>query len=91
LVRIEPITAGGRYEVKRMTVAPRAALELQRHEHQSQHWVIVRGVARVTRGAHIVELHENEAIFIPRQVSHRLENAGAGPLEVIEVRVGARA
>lgn len=84
----EAIERGERYQVKRLTVAPGGALSLQLHEHRSEHWVVVSGRARVTRGQHVLELHENESVFIPRGMKHRLENPCDEPLEVIEVQVG---
>jgi mannose-6-phosphate isomerase-like protein (cupin superfamily) len=89
MVYIESIAGQGRYEIKRLKLAPFTASSLGQHQTHSQHWVIVQGVARVTRGVHVFELHENESVFIPRLVRHRLENPGAGPLEIIEVRVHA--
>jgi mannose-6-phosphate isomerase-like protein (cupin superfamily) len=89
VTRAESIAAGERYEVRRLSVAPLVKLSLHAHRHRCEHWVIVKGVARVTRGSYVLELHENESIFIPRQIKHRLENPGPHPLEVIEVRVGS--
>lgn len=82
------IEAGVRYQVKRLSVSPGGRLSLQMHRHRSEHWVVVRGRAHVTRGPHVLELVENESIFIPCGMMHRLENRHAEPLEVIEVQVG---
>lgn len=84
----ESITRGASYDVQRLTLPPRGALPERILPRRSEHWIVVRGRARVTRGAHVFELHENEAVFIPRQLRHRIENAGSVPLEVIQVRVG---
>ena len=58
------------------------------HNHRAEHWVVVRGAARVTRGAEVIELGENESTYIPLGVRHRLENPGNVPLEMIEVQSG---
>jgi len=76
------------YQVKRLTVAPGGRLSLQLHRRRSEHWVVVKGIARVTRGAHVLELQENESIFIPAGMKHRLENPTGNALQVIEVQVG---
>lgn len=83
------IDAGDRFQVKRIIVKPGAALSLQMHHHRAEHWVVVRGTARVTRGDEVVLLSENQSTFIPLGVKHRLENPGKLPLEMIEVQSGA--
>lgn len=85
----EDIDSGERFRVKRLTVNPGARLSLQMHHHRAEHWVVVRGTARVTRGEEIVLLAENQSTYIPVGVSHRLENPGKIPLEVIETQSGA--
>src|SRR5215510_9153342 len=82
------IEHGERYQVKRLSVAPGGRLSLQLHHRRSEHWVVVKGRALVTRGPHALELVENESIFIPQGMKHRLENRSSEPLEVIEVQVG---
>ncbi|MBC7803086.1 MAG: phosphomannose isomerase type II C-terminal cupin domain [Candidatus Parcubacteria bacterium] len=84
----ESIERAEGYQVKRLTVAPGGKLSLQLHYRRSEHWVIVSGVGRVTRGAHVFELQKNESVFIPAGLKHRLENPFAGLLQVIEVQVG---
>jgi mannose-1-phosphate guanylyltransferase/mannose-6-phosphate isomerase len=79
---------GDRYKIKRIVVHPKARLSLQIHQHRSEHWVIVSGTARVTRGAEVFDVHANESTFIPRAVKHRLENPGLIPLQIIEVQNG---
>ncbi|MFN3229602.1 MAG: cupin domain-containing protein, partial [Asticcacaulis sp.] len=82
------IDAGERYQVKRITVAPGAQLSLQMHHHRAEHWIVVSGMARVTRGEDVFLLSENESTYIrPGQV-HRLENPGKLPLHLIEVQSG---
>jgi len=85
----DSIDAGNRFQVKRIVVNPGAALSLQMHHHRAEHWVVVRGTARVTRGDETFLLSENESTFIPTGTRHRLENPGKVPLEIIEVQSGA--
>jgi len=63
-------------------------LSLQSHHHRSEHWIVVSGTARVTRGDDEFLVAENESTYIPLGVTHRLENPGAIPLEMIEVQSG---
>ena len=79
---------GSRYKIKRILVEPKQRLSLQMHYHRSEHWVVVKGTAKVTRGIEEVLVHENESIYLPKSVVHRLENPGKVPLELIEVQVG---
>ena len=83
------IHAGERFRVKRITVNPGAKLSLQLHHHRAEHWVVVKGTARVTRGNEVLLLCENQSTYIPIGISHRLENPGKIPLEVIETQSGA--
>jgi mannose-1-phosphate guanylyltransferase / mannose-6-phosphate isomerase len=83
------IDAGSRFQVKRIVVNPGAALSMQMHHHRAEHWVVVRGTARVTRGDKTYLVSENESTFIPLGTRHRLENPGKVPLEMIEVQSGA--
>lgn len=85
----ESIDGGERFQVKRITVAIGERLSLQRHHHRSEHWVVVKGTARVTRGEEIFLLSENQSTYIPTGVNHRLENVGKIPLEIIEVQSGS--
>ena len=84
----EGVDAGERFQVKRITVNPGAALSLQMHHHRAEHWIVVTGTARVTRGDEIFLLTENQSTYIPLGTKHRLENPGAMPLEMIEVQSG---
>lgn len=77
------------YRVVHVTVEGHACLPLQSHLGHSGHWVVVTGTARVTRGPHVLELTENESIFIPAGMKHCIENLRDAPLEMIEVQVGA--
>jgi mannose-1-phosphate guanylyltransferase/mannose-6-phosphate isomerase-like protein (cupin superfamily) len=85
----EVIDKGDGFQVKRLTIKPGAALSLQMHKHRAEHWVVVRGTARVTRGDQVLTLTENESTHIPFGVKHRLMNPGAGLLEIIEVQSGS--
>jgi len=78
-----------RFQVKHITVLPGAALSLQMHRKRAEHWVVVRGTARVTRGDDTFLLNENESTFIPTGTRHRLENPGDGPLQIVEVQSGS--
>ncbi|HVC11651.1 MAG TPA: mannose-1-phosphate guanylyltransferase/mannose-6-phosphate isomerase [Burkholderiales bacterium] len=84
----ESVDAGARFQVKRLMVKPGHALSLQRHRHRAEHWVVVSGRARVTRGEEILSLEENQSTFIPLGVKHRLENPGEVPLFIVEVQSG---
>lgn len=79
---------GERYKIKRIQVNPLARLSLQRHYHRSEHWVVVKGTAKVTIGEEEKLLHENESVYVPKSTVHRLENPGKVNLELIEVQVG---
>ena len=83
------IDAGARFQVKRLSVKPGAQLSLQMHHHRAEHWVEVKGTARVTCGDQVFNLHENESTYIPMGETHRLENPGNIPLEVIEIQSGS--
>jgi mannose-1-phosphate guanylyltransferase/mannose-6-phosphate isomerase len=83
------IDRGTRFQVKRIIVNAGAALSLQMHHHRAEHWVVVRGTAKVTRGDEVFLLSENQSTYIPLGVRHRLENPGKMPLEIIEVQSGA--
>jgi mannose-1-phosphate guanylyltransferase/mannose-6-phosphate isomerase len=85
----EDIDAGERFRVKRITVAPGGKLSLQYHHHRAEHWIIVSGTARVTKGAETTTLTENQSIYISVGETHRLENPGKIPLQLIEVQTGA--
>lgn len=76
------------FKMKRITVNPGGCLSLQRHQHRSEHWVVVSGTATVTRGDDIITVTKNQSTYIPIGEKHRLENLGKIPLELIEVQVG---
>ncbi len=84
----DSIDSGERFQVKRLIVKPGATLSLQLHHHRAEHWVVVTGTARVTRGDEVFTLSENESTYIPIGVRHRIENPGRIPLHIIEVQSG---
>ncbi|MCC6206717.1 MAG: mannose-1-phosphate guanylyltransferase/mannose-6-phosphate isomerase [Gammaproteobacteria bacterium] len=85
----EGIDKGQRFQVKRITVKPGASLSLQMHHHRAEHWIVVSGTARVVSGDKEFLLSENQSTYIPIGVTHRLENPGTLPLELIEVQSGS--
>jgi mannose-1-phosphate guanylyltransferase/mannose-6-phosphate isomerase len=85
----ECIDAADRFQVKRITVNPGATLSLQLHHHRAEHWIVVKGTARVLRGEEVLILSENQSTYIPLGAPHRLDNPGKIPLELIEVQSGS--
>jgi mannose-1-phosphate guanylyltransferase / mannose-6-phosphate isomerase len=85
----ESIDNGDRFQVKRITVNPGAKLSLQMHHKRAEHWIVVSGIAQVTCGEKVFPLKENESTFIPLGATHRLENIGTEPLQLIEVQSGS--
>lgn len=83
------IDSSDRFQAKRITVKPGAVLSLQLHHHRAEHWVVVNGTAKVTKGDEVFILSENESTYIPLGIKHRLENIGKIPLELIEVQTGS--
>ncbi|MDA9632473.1 mannose-1-phosphate guanylyltransferase/mannose-6-phosphate isomerase [Alphaproteobacteria bacterium] len=83
------IDKGERYQVKRIKVKPGAKLSVQMHHHRAEHWVVVSGKAKVTKGEKTFTLSENESTYIPLGVIHSLENSGVVDLELIEVQSGS--
>ena len=85
----DSIDFGPRFQVKRIVVNPGGVLSLQMHHHRAEHWIVVSGTAKVTKGEESILLTENESTYIPLGVTHRLENPGRLPLELIEVQSGS--
>jgi mannose-1-phosphate guanylyltransferase/mannose-6-phosphate isomerase len=85
----QSLDQGDRYQVKHIVVKPAGRLSLQLHHHRAEHWVVVRGTARVVVGQETKIIHENESIYIPIGSQHRLENPGKIDLELIEVQTGS--
>jgi mannose-1-phosphate guanylyltransferase / mannose-6-phosphate isomerase len=84
----DSVDAGAGFQVKRIKVKPGAALSLQSHNRRAEHWIVVRGTARVTRNNDVFELFANQSTYIPIGAKHRLENPGDEMLELIEVQSG---
>ncbi len=87
--KYDSIDIDDRHQVKRITVNPGAKLSVQKHHHRAEHWVVVRGCAKVTRGEETILLSENESTYIPLGEIHALENPGKIPLDLIEVQSGS--
>ena len=85
----ESIDLGERFQVKRITVNPGAKLSLQKHYHRAEHWVVVKGTAKITRDTDEMILMENQSTYVPLGAVHRLENPGVIPLELIEIQTGS--
>jgi mannose-1-phosphate guanylyltransferase/mannose-6-phosphate isomerase len=85
----DSVDVGERHQVKRISVRPGAKLSLQLHQHRAEHWIVVKGTALVTKGEEEILLRENQSIYIPLGVKHRLENPGKADLELIEVQTGS--
>jgi len=85
----ETIDLDEKFKVKRITVKPNASLSLQMHHHRSEHWVVVKGIAKVVCGNKEYVLKENESTYIPLGKKHRLVNHGKTTLEIIEVQTGS--
>lgn len=85
----EVLALGDRFQVKRIIVKPGGILSLQLHHHRAEHWVVVRGTARVVLGDEERMLKEDMSTYIPLGVKHRLENPGRIPLEIIEIQTGS--
>lgn len=84
----DSVDVGDGFQVKRIKVKPGARLSLQSHRRRAEHWVVVRGTARVTRDNDVFELYANQSAYIPIGARHRLENPGLEMLELIEVQSG---
>ncbi len=84
----DSVDVGERFQVKRILVKPGATLSLQLHHHRAEHWIVVKGTAKVTNHDQTFLLNENQSTYIPPEVKHRLENPGTVDLEMIEVQSG---
>ncbi len=76
------------YKVKKIGVSPKSRLSLQSHDRRSEHWVIIKGCARVQVGGDFLELRENQHVYIPKKTLHRMENIGDEEVEFIETQIG---
>jgi len=79
---------GHRFKIKRLEVNPGESLSLQLHYHRSEHWVVVKGMAKVVLEQDEYFINTNESTFIPAGHKHRLENPGVINLVMIEVQSG---
>ena len=84
----ETLAEGDHFKVKRIVVLPGAALSLQSHRFRAEHWIVVEGTARVTVGASVTLVSENQSVYIPLGEKHRLENPGTAPMVLVEVQTG---
>jgi mannose-1-phosphate guanylyltransferase/mannose-6-phosphate isomerase len=82
------IQEGPGYKIKKIVVNQKQKLSLQMHYHRSEHWIVLKGTARIRNGSSEVYIHENESTYIPKNTMHRLENPGHIPLEIIEIQSG---
>jgi mannose-1-phosphate guanylyltransferase/mannose-6-phosphate isomerase len=82
------LDSGERFHVNRLTIKAGASMSLQLHHHRAEHWIVVAGTARITRGEETFLLEENQSTFIPLGIKHRIENPGKIPLHIIEVQSG---
>jgi len=85
----DSIDEGKRFKVKRIQVNPGASLSLQKHHYRAEHWVVVKGTAKITNADQVIFLTENQSTYIPLGEVHRLANPGTIPLEIIEVQSGS--
>jgi mannose-1-phosphate guanylyltransferase/mannose-6-phosphate isomerase len=85
----DSIENGNRFQVKSLKVKPLGQLSLQLHHHRAEHWIVVSGTARITRGDEVFLLEENQSTYIPLGVKHRIENPGKILLHIIEVQSGS--
>ena len=84
----DTLDSGPGFQVKRLTIEPGASISLQLHRHRAEHWVVVAGTARVTRGDEVFLLRENESAFVSQGTRHRIENPTEDPLQIVEVQTG---
>jgi mannose-1-phosphate guanylyltransferase/mannose-6-phosphate isomerase len=84
----DSIDGDGGFQVKRLIVKPGAELSLQKHARRAEHWVVVKGTARITRNDEVFDLGVNESTYIPMGAVHRIANAGDEPVHIIEVQCG---
>lgn len=83
------IGQGVGYRMKKVRIMPGKAIAMQMHYHRTEHWVVLRGTAEVTRGEEKMMIHERESVFIPQTTKHKLANPGRIPLELIEIQNGS--
>ena len=84
----EVLDSAENFCVKRICVIPGGKLSLQLHHHRAEHWIIVKGLAKITLGEQVFEKQANESVYIPAETKHRIENATNSQVEFIEVQTG---
>ena len=84
----EILQSGKKFLVKKIFVKPGGVLSLQNHEHRSEHWIVAEGEAEITIDGKILHLKENENVFIPKGIIHRLANKKEKDLVIIEMWYG---
>jgi mannose-1-phosphate guanylyltransferase/mannose-6-phosphate isomerase len=82
------LESGDRYKVKRIVINPGKSISLQRHHHRAEHWIVVKGAAKITKNGDVFNVHENESIYVPKSTTHRVENEGIVNLHIIEIQTG---
>ena len=78
----------GNYQIKIITIEPGGKLSLQKHHHRCEHWIIVKGNLKVTKGKSEIKKKENDYIFIEKEEVHRLENEGENIAQLVEIQYG---
>ncbi|MFA6184386.1 MAG: mannose-1-phosphate guanylyltransferase/mannose-6-phosphate isomerase [Parcubacteria group bacterium] len=86
--KYEVLIDGSHHSVRKLTIYPKESLNLQIHNQRVEHWIIIKGQAKVKKGAKEIKLGVNESIFIPKKTKHQLSNPGKVNLEIIEVQTG---
>jgi mannose-1-phosphate guanylyltransferase/mannose-6-phosphate isomerase len=84
----DSLESGSNFQVKRLHINPGEKLSLQSHKKRAEHWIVIKGVAKITCGSKIFILKENQSTYIPKKSKHRIENTHGDVLEVIEVQSG---
>ena len=84
----EILDKGSGFQVKHLRINPGQSISLQRHKHRAEHWIVVKGNAKVVRGKETYRLSENQSTYVPQGVKHRLFNPGSEILEIVEVQSG---
>ncbi len=82
------LESGHRYKVKRIAIYPGKSISLQLHHHRAEHWIVVKGTAKITKNGKVVHVHENESIYVPKSTRHRVQNEGKVDLQIIEIQTG---
>jgi len=84
----EVLDGGETFCVKRICVKPKSQLSLQLHHFRNEHWIIIKGIAKVTLGDNIIDVRQDDAVYIKKETKHRIENPTDEPMEFIEIQTG---